>query len=199
MLIQNNGTDPIVGTFNGLPERRTDRSRHAAYYITYHYNAETGQFGTGNDVAICSSPFAVSATPLKALATTNYLSTREQRKDATYLLQAFCSECQLSPALWAAHDSAWASGTPSYSYITVATVDPDTGLVTFQPPSEGDGGPLECTILVTATEPGTPTQTFEVPVSGVCAEGYGYIPDGQPDALESHNRPVRGGAGPLQR
>jgi hypothetical protein len=59
VLIQNDGTGPVIGTFNGLPEGSPITVGDETYYITYHYNAETGQFGSGNDVAIYSSYFAV--------------------------------------------------------------------------------------------------------------------------------------------
>jgi hypothetical protein len=52
VLIQNDGIDPVTGTFQGLPEGSTVAIGGVTYLITYKYNAEAGTFGNGNDVAL---------------------------------------------------------------------------------------------------------------------------------------------------
>ena len=52
VLIQNDGTDAVSGTFAGLAEGAPVTVGDTTYYVTYCYNAEAGQIGTGNDVAL---------------------------------------------------------------------------------------------------------------------------------------------------
>ena len=52
VLIQNDGTDAVTGTFLNLSEGSQVTVGGVVYFITYRYNAETGQFGSGNDVAL---------------------------------------------------------------------------------------------------------------------------------------------------
>ncbi len=186
VLIQNDGTDPVVGTFKDLPEGSPvvvdGVNGEEEYFITYHYNAETGQFGTGNDVALCSSSYAMYAQLLADQATTDYEDTATPVEDATELLRASCSKYQLSPNLWAAHDPTWAAGSPTYAYqskdTSKATVDAN-GLVTFLPPAgkKVGGSEIDCTILITATEAGMLPRTFEVPIAGFYMKEPAYIPD----------------------
>ena len=51
VLIRNDGTDAVTGTFANLPENAQVIAGGVTYQITYTYNADTGAFGTGNDVA----------------------------------------------------------------------------------------------------------------------------------------------------
>jgi autotransporter-associated beta strand protein len=51
-LIQNDGTDAVVGTFAGLPEWSTVTLNGLNYHITYCYNSEAHMLGIGNDVAL---------------------------------------------------------------------------------------------------------------------------------------------------
>ena len=79
VLIQNDGTDAVNGTFASRPEGSEVVVNGIAYFLTYHYDAESGQFDTGNDVALfslaaptvvvsdaggtyCGSAFSASAT-----------------------------------------------------------------------------------------------------------------------------------------
>jgi RHS repeat-associated protein len=59
VLIKNNGNAPVQGTFckpettqHYLEGDHVSGYDGTDYQITYHYNAATGQFGTGNDVAL---------------------------------------------------------------------------------------------------------------------------------------------------
>ena len=58
MLIQNDGTDAVSGTFLNLPEGTAVTAGGVTYQITYRYDAATQQYGTGNDVALTSLPVA---------------------------------------------------------------------------------------------------------------------------------------------
>ena len=51
VLIRNDGTDSVSGTFAGLSDGDMLVAGGVTYYITYTYNAETG-IGMGNDVAL---------------------------------------------------------------------------------------------------------------------------------------------------
>lgn len=62
-ILANDGTDPIVGTFNGLPEGAVFTSNGKPYQITY-------AGGTGNDVVLTRIPAAVVVTPLSTRVTT---------------------------------------------------------------------------------------------------------------------------------
>ena len=63
MLIENDGTDAVTGTFNGLPEGSELTVSGVTYFITYKYNAEAGTFDDGNDVALCSALVSVLDSP----------------------------------------------------------------------------------------------------------------------------------------
>jgi hypothetical protein len=52
VLIKNNSTDAVSGTFAGLPEGATVTAGGVTYLVTYKYNAESTTFGNGNDVAL---------------------------------------------------------------------------------------------------------------------------------------------------
>jgi hypothetical protein len=52
VLIRNNGTGSITGHFSNLPEGSALVANGVGYQVTYYYDAETGQSGTGNDVAL---------------------------------------------------------------------------------------------------------------------------------------------------
>jgi hypothetical protein len=51
-LMINDGVDPILGTFAGLPEGSQVAFGTANFFITYTANSLTGQLGNGNDVAL---------------------------------------------------------------------------------------------------------------------------------------------------
>ena len=53
VLINNDGTDAVTGTFAGLSEGASAVTVGGlAYHITYQYDSATGQFGVGNDIAV---------------------------------------------------------------------------------------------------------------------------------------------------
>ena len=52
VILKNDGTDPVSGRFVGLAEGDAVAVNGVVYHITYSYNAETGQFGNGNDIAL---------------------------------------------------------------------------------------------------------------------------------------------------
>ena len=177
VLIQNDGTDPVIGTFKDLPEGSPITTGDETYYITYQYNAETGQFGTGNDVALYSS----------SLFNVSYVSTDGSPTyvddgpylDAEQYMPTYCVHYQLSIAM-SQGDNGWPNGNPTLTYSSdtpsMATVS-NTGEVTFLQTGE-------CRIRVVATEDGGYSQTFEVPLVGVCVVGaMQYLPD----AITSQN------------
>jgi len=138
----------------------------------YKYNAEAGEFDTGNDVALCSSLFSVSAASVAPVLVDEHT---EHVLDAAQIFGTACDRYQLSANL-SQQDPDWAAGSPQITYSsedpTIATVTSD-GLVTFQP-SIVDLH--ECLILAVATEDGKPTQTLEFRLSGVA----------HPDTLENY-------------
>ena len=180
VLIQNDKTEKVVGTFKDLPEgaavvvENTVEQTEEGYYITYKYNAEAGEFDTGNDVALVSSPYAVWA----AADEVEYEYV-DQVLDATKYTPH--EQYQLSPSLWSSHDPAWAGGDPEFAYSiaeedsSIASVS-TTGLVTFL-----ESG--TCTIYVVATETGKPDQTFELRLTGAVGAYDYYVPD----AITSEN------------
>lgn len=52
VLIGNDGSDAVTGTFNGLAEGAVIDAAGALYRVTYTYNATTQTLGDGNDVAL---------------------------------------------------------------------------------------------------------------------------------------------------
>ena len=134
------------------------------YYITYHYNAEAGEFGTGNDVALYSSLFSVSM----AMTPHNIHDL-----DATRYYQAYD---QLS-IHFSQRDPTWNSGNPQFAYYSdtpsVATVDESTGHVTFLHIGA-------CRFQVVATEAGFSPQTFEIQLPVGVEQTEYYVPDGAP-------------------
>jgi len=52
VLVKNDGIDAVTGTFLGLAEGATTAINGVTYRVTYKYNATTGTFGDGNDVAL---------------------------------------------------------------------------------------------------------------------------------------------------
>jgi RHS repeat-associated protein len=52
VVIRNDSTDAVSGSFAGLPEGSTITANGVAYGLTYCYNAEAPSFGNGNDVAL---------------------------------------------------------------------------------------------------------------------------------------------------
>ncbi len=158
VLIRNEGGNPVIGTFNNLPEgAEVDVPGDGRYFITYHYNAETGQFGTGNDVALYSSLFSVSLTAAEH---------HVQDQDAQRYYEGFD---QLSINL-SQRDPSWTGGDPQFAYYSdtpaVATVDQTTGHVTFLQNGV-------CQFHVVATEPGVDDQTFEFQTPG-CVDQTEY-------------------------
>jgi RHS repeat-associated protein len=63
VLIKNDGTDAVTGTFGGLSEGSLLVVGGTRYKITYAYNEATGTAGTGNDVALIDVPLMVTAAP----------------------------------------------------------------------------------------------------------------------------------------
>lgn len=52
VLVQNDGVDPVVGTFSGFAEGTVITVGGDLYRVSYVYNAETNTIGGGNDVAL---------------------------------------------------------------------------------------------------------------------------------------------------
>jgi autotransporter-associated beta strand protein len=180
VLIESDSGTPVIGTFNGLPEGAEVNAGGVRYYITYHYNAKTGEFGTGNDVALVSSPaFGVSSALLSSQTVTLDYASESHYLDATLVPRYTCSQFQLSTAVWTQCYPAWANATFSFASedSAIASVDPSTGLVTFLP-QEGEGSVcLTCRILVTAALAGQSPQTIEICLTGASIEDTYYIPD----------------------
>ena len=61
VLIKNDGTNLVSGTFLDLSEGAEVDAGSSRYWITYCYNAEAGTFGDGNDVALLNYRPAVTA------------------------------------------------------------------------------------------------------------------------------------------
>ena len=57
VLIQNDGADPVVGTFNNLPEGAalvvSGSTGDVTYYVTYHYNADSSGDTIPNSAHYC--------------------------------------------------------------------------------------------------------------------------------------------------
>jgi autotransporter-associated beta strand protein len=171
VLVQNDGTDAVAGTFAGLPEGDTVTVNGVTYWITYQYNAEAGQFGTGNDVALVSSLFSVAAGAESQVVTA---TTSEHIQDATREQDQLASQFQLHTSL-SSHDPNWPVGDPQIAITdedpTVATLD-SNGVVTFS-----QTGVCRILAVSPATE-FTPEQTFELLLMGSTAESpIRYIPD----------------------
>ena len=173
VLIQNDGTDAVDGTFSGLSEGDSVSVNGVTYWITYQYNAETGQFGSGNDVALVSSLFQLSAAvadPYVITAAHSETATVLDAAATTDTTAVVINQYQLSHSL-SQHDPDWAAGNPSITYSSldssVATVD-SAGLVTFH-----EAG--TCRILATATEDGYPIETFEIRLTGVISGGVATV------------------------
>ena len=60
-LILNDGIDPVVGTFNNLPDGATVTTGSQQFFISYDANSTTGTFLGGNDVALMLIPEPASA------------------------------------------------------------------------------------------------------------------------------------------
>ncbi|MGA7698193.1 MAG: hypothetical protein WCB27_01180, partial [Thermoguttaceae bacterium] len=144
--------------------------------------AKTGEFGTGNDVALVSSPaFGVSSALLSSQTVTLDYASESHYLDATLVPRYTCSQFQLSTAVWTQQYPAWANATFSFMSedSTIASVDPSTGLVTFLPQEEEEGSDCPtCRILVTATLAGQSPQTIEIRLTGASIEDTYCVPDG---------------------
>ena len=70
VLIRNDDSDLVIGTFMGLAEGAQLAASGLTYVITYTYNAETGELTGGNDVALIDAsvpplaPCGLTATPV---------------------------------------------------------------------------------------------------------------------------------------
>ena len=64
MLIANDGTDAVTGTFLNQPEGSEAGSDGATYTITYTYNSEAGRLGGGNDVALVALVAGMFTPPM---------------------------------------------------------------------------------------------------------------------------------------
>ena len=170
VLIQNSGTSAggwhICGPAPKAPLRlsaaRTTTSRIV-------YDAATGQFGTGNDVALASTTFNLVSATAAAVVISEHSST-ETILDAfrtTVTTTKTLGRYQLSPIL-SDFDPEWRDGNPTITYTsldpTIATVDSASGLVTFQ--TSGTSR-----IVATASEEGQPDQTFELRLTGSVVGG----------------------------
>jgi hypothetical protein len=170
VLIENDGTEAIDGTFDGRPEGSDVVLDGVTYWITYQYNAEAGQFDTGNDVALVSSLFSVSPGPESQVPVG---TTSEHVRDATHECDKSGSQFQLHTSV-SSHDPNWPVGEPQFTFTdedpTVATLD-ENGAVTFY-----QTGVCRIRVVSPATEY-TPEQTFELPLAGTETESWKYIPD----------------------
>ena len=168
VLIYNDGGNAVNGTLSGLPEGGEIAIGVQTYFITYHYNAENGEFGTGNDVALVSSLFnvaAVAADPYRVSAHSEIEAILDaERATSTTAIASdrFQLSCYLSQ-----HDPLWAAGGPSIAFASldssVASVDTG-GLVTFYQTGT-------CRIIATATEAGYAAETFEIRLTGTFSGG----------------------------
>ena len=177
VLIRDEGEFAANGTFknplgSSLGEYSSISVGGVTYYITYHYNAATEQFDTGNDVALVSTYFSVPQ-----------MKFHDPGADATRVVTALVvgTQYQLSDNVsqqgWT-QGSTWASGNPTFSYgLEIASPAgcasmTTSGQVTFS----GTGG--TCTILVTATETGYADQTLEIQLAATPSGGItSYVPD----------------------
>ena len=171
------GAASLSGTFAGLAEGSQLTIGGQSYYITYHYNSQTGQFGAGNDVALVSTLFSVTAANAAPYTVTAASRSTQIVLDANQITNtsAVCSsQYQLTSNL-SQFNPTWTAGNPTITYSsldpTVATVS-SGGLVTF-----AQSGTAR--ILATATESGYANQTFELRLSGTVSGGVvtkNYIP-----------------------
>ena len=115
VLIRDEGEFAANGTFknplgSSLGEYSSISVGGVTYYITYHYNAATEQFDTGNDVALVSTYFSVPQ-----------MKFHDPGADATRVVTALVvgTQYQLSDNVsqqgWT-QGSTWASGNPTFSY-----------------------------------------------------------------------------------
>ena len=171
------GASSLAGTFAGLAEGSQLTVGGQTYYITYHYNSQTGQFGAGNDVALVSTLFGVTAKTAVPYTITAASRSTQTVLDATQVTSttAVCSnQYQLSYNL-SQFNPAWAAGNPTITYSSlepsVASVS-SGGLVTFAQSGT-------CQIIATATESGYANQTCELRLSGTVSGGIqtvSYVP-----------------------
>ena len=167
VLVKNDGTDAVSGTFNGLSEGSQLTVGGVTYFITYKYNAEAGTFDNGNDVALCSSLVSVLAPVATnpALVTAAYTTvTNTSTRDASEHLEASTTEKDISQyqlptasSLSAANgnfpslSSPWPNSGYTVSYSSedpsIASVN-SSGLVTFLTPGS-------CRILVSVSGGGS--------------------------------------------
>ena len=84
VLIRNEGGNAVSGTFSDLSEGDTISVDGVTYWITYHYDAATGQFDDGgHDVALVSTLFNVVSAPADP-----YVITPAQQSPVTRVLDA---------------------------------------------------------------------------------------------------------------
>ena len=92
ILIQNDGNDPVTGTFDGLAEGAIVRLNSLPFHITY-------KGGDGNDVALVyddtalslesvtvSTEFGADVTGLTAMADGGFITSAWSVKSGTYLM-----------------------------------------------------------------------------------------------------------------
>ena len=197
VLIKNDGTDAVTGNFivNGVPiydASTTFTVGTTKYFIDYDYNADTGTFGTGNDVALCSALVSALAAPsnphIVAAAyptiidrnvrdATEHKETWTSEQDATqYQLPtpATITNANYTAGYFSTISTLLSPSWPAIGQFTVsyqsentsiALVNSSTGLVTFQ--ASGT-----CDILLTVTGGGTNTlfplqANLAIPLTGV--------------------------------
>lgn len=177
VLIKNDGSDAVSGTFHDLPEDSEVVVDGVTYFITYKYNAETEEFDTGNDVALCSSLFVVVPESVADYVHVPGSSTEiGHGLDATVYTHSSAvvsSQYQLSIRT-SEHDAVWIGGNPQFTFTSdspsIATVSVD-GLVTFWQTGR-------CQIVVESQD--TPAKRFEIDLAGVRSGGEDtiqYLPD----------------------
>ena len=172
VLIRDEGEFAANGTFknplgSSLGEYSSISVGGVTYYITYHYNAATEQFDTGNDVALVSTYFSVPQMKFHDPGAEATRVTNDLKVGTQYQLSDNTSQ----------QGSTWANGNPTFSYaientspsgcVSVTT----SGQVTFSAAGT-------CAILVTATETGYADQTLEIQLAATASGGTtSYVPD----------------------
>jgi hypothetical protein len=84
-IIDNDGTDPVAGTFNGLPEGATVTASGQDFVITYHG-------GTGNDVVLTRGTAPAAAPRVSGVAVNAGQANTAQRSRVTNLTVTFDSQ-----------------------------------------------------------------------------------------------------------
>lgn len=82
-LVLNDGTDPVIGTFAGLPQNALFSIGGFGYQISYQGNSSTGQLTGGNDIVISAVPepisLVLSAIGMLSLTAILFLNYRKRK------------------------------------------------------------------------------------------------------------------------